>query len=134
MNNDDDNEFERAAAKALSEIDDGPRHWVYAAGEEPPEWEKDLLGEIPPPKPSWIFIFGFGHKLYAYLPEMHQDVQPQEGISLAGYYVKISADDEEKAREQMIRRFGNNWSSTYSADSDRGRHAMATYRELRGLA
>jgi len=98
------------------------------------EWEKDLLGEIPPPKPSWIFIFGFGHKLYAYLPEMHQDVQPQEGISLAGYYVKISADDEERAREEMICRFGNNWSSTYSADSDRGRHAMATYRELRGLA
>ncbi len=149
MNNDDERDFEEeqynrdlgheepTEDEVLADIDDGPRHWLGAtAGLQHGEidWEKDLTEALDEPKlETFLFTFGVGHKLVVYLPEMHDHVEPQEGFSLAGYFVKIEATDELAARLKMIKRWGHQWSSCYS----QGAHSMSyqnvldKYKELK---
>jgi hypothetical protein len=100
------------------------------------EWLGNLEAEVEEARSDYkeyIFTFGVGHKLVTYLPEMHNAVEPQEGFSLAGYYVKISATNETDARVLMIRRWGHNWSSCYRSDLNPVAfdNAIAKYKELK---
>jgi hypothetical protein len=77
-------------------------------------------------KETFYFTFGVGHKLIACLPESTLPVATeQEGIPLAGKYVRIEAADENEARIEMHRRWGRNWSSVY--DENRFEKACAKY-------
>jgi hypothetical protein len=124
----------------FEEIDDGPRHWMYTK-EQPlshgellqrdKESEADSVVRNSDGLQEFIFTFGVGHKLVAVLPESHQPVEPQEGFSLAGYYVRISAPDEFAARMVMISRWGHNWSSCYYVIDPIGQNAINKYKELK---
>jgi hypothetical protein len=107
-----------------------------------PDWDEDnrehnsKLQEAPvqfEEVQEFIFTFGVGHKLVAYLPEMHGEVEPQEGISLSGSYVKIAAFSEIEAREAMIKKWGHNWSSCYTRESIAGQQAVRRYKQLKVL-
>lgn len=91
--------------------------------------DEEWLGNL---EKEYIFTFGVGHKLVTYLPEMHREVEPQEGFSLAGYYVKVSAVDETAARMIMISKWGHNWSSCYGPDHPMSfDNALKKYKELK---
>lgn len=66
----------------------------------------DAIAEFGPTR-SWYFTFGHG--------QYHPD-----GRHLLGWYVKIPAESAAAAKEEMVRLFGQRWSSQYDSADDAG--------------
>jgi hypothetical protein len=141
MNNDERDFAEEAANRRIFETGDGElqdkvdhliargREIIDAPYNETEVKAAALLGH-PARTFPYYFTFGVGHRLIASLPESPGRIDPraQQGIELAGMYVKIEATDEISAREEMIRRFSIYWSTVY--DEKRFEIACAKYRYI----
>lgn len=88
----------------------------------------------PPPDPNYrpgpklrkyYFTFGVGHVLVAYCSDTAFEPE-QVGISLADKFVLVHANDEEEARELMIKKFAHAWCSCVAEDDWQHRGASYT--------